>query len=227
MTEEDDCEVIELNQKTDLLSIHAECPFCGAKHHGVPYVHIPCSSCGSVYRTDFNQDIYTKKAKQIASAISYKDKIKIRAVENYENEVTTARQHFIKQGCWTVSGIVRSMEEHRKCFDCGICLNCLTCKGCGKAFTRDKNKRKQICPTCKSSQFVKTRINKILINEKNRDIMLCPHCKSDNIRLTRTTNKTKCHLCGSKNLSEKKIDIIFEFTVERKEAYKIKNLPKS
>jgi len=222
---EEEYETIEFNQKTDLLALKTKCPHCGSLHHGVPYALVSCNTCGITYRTEFNMDILDKKSKRILEIISFKDGLNITATEEYATQLTYARQLYIEQGCYNVSEIERTTEESRKCFNCGVCLNCFTCKQCGKTFTPDRNRRKRMCPTCKSTSFVKTFIKGILISKENRDIMLCPHCKSDNIRLTRTKGE-KCHICGSTNLSEVKIDIIYKNVITRKDAYRRNNLGK-
>src|SRR3990167_7825673 len=163
--------VFELNQKTDLISTECQCPNCGNKYlFGVPYVNVPCKKCGITFRTDFNQDIYTKKARQLLSVISFKNSLSIKADGKYEGSLIHIRQHFMEQHCWDISEIVRGEEEYRRCHSCGVCLNCFTCKKCGKAFHPDTNKRKQTCPTCKSSNFVNTYFKQVLANEKNSDI---------------------------------------------------------
>ena len=175
----DKYEIFELNQKSDLLAVNCECPQCGDRYmHGVPYAQVPCNKCGVTYRTDFKQDIYTKKARQMLSKISYANGLVIRADEKYEDSLIYARQHFIEQHCWEVSGISRHTKEHKRCLSCGVCFNCYTCKNCGKPFQKDINRRKQSCPQCKNDKFVKSYFKEILINEKNKDIKLCPFCKS-------------------------------------------------
>lgn len=223
---EDGFEVIEFNEKTDLMAVDAKCPRCSSKYlYGSPYVQIPCHKCGITYKTDFKQDIYTKKARQINSTISYVDKLILRATEKYESSFITTRQHYIEQGCWNVSEIKRATEEYKRCTRCGVCISCYTCR-CGKNFKHDTNRRQQMCPDCKSTDFVKTYFKEVFTNEENKEIRLCPHCKSENIRMTRTRNKDKCHLCKSDKLSNKRTNIKFECTIERKKAYRIENLKK-
>lgn len=225
MDKNNESEILELNQKSDLMAVICKCPSCGDKYiHGVPYVHVPCRKCGITYRTDFEQDIYTKKARQMLSKISYKNSLIIRSDEKYESSLIHIRQHFIEQHCWDVSGITRTREEYKRCTKCGICLDCYTCKNCGKSFERDKNRRKQRCPHCKSDTFIKTYFKEVMMSEKNQDIKLCPHCKSDRIKMSRTRNKSKCHICSSKKLTETKINIIFEVKIERKKAYRRENV---
>ena len=93
-------------------------------------------------------------------------------------------------------------------------------------FEPNPNRRKQVCPKCKSSSFTKTYFKKVLSSKENREIRLCPHCKSDRIKMTRTENKTKCHLCGGA-LTEPSSIIVYEFTVMRKKAYRRENEPRS
>lgn len=221
----DKLDVLELNQKSDLMAMSCKCPQCGKKYpYGVAYVKVPCTYCGITYKSDFNQDIYTKKARHLLSMLSYKNGLIIKANERYESSLTHIRQHFIEQHCWTVSDIERSNEEYKRCLSCGVCFDCFTCKDCGKAFQRDKNRRKQKCPTCKSSKFVKTYFTQVDVNPKNKEIRKCPHCKSDNIRMTRTRNKTKCHNCNSRKLTDKKTNVVFQITIERKKAYRRENV---
>lgn len=220
-----DLETLELNEKSNLIAVDCKCPNCGDKYlHGVPYVIVPCKKCGSTYKTDFNQDIYTKKARQLLSKLSYKNGIIIKATNKYEGAIIHIRQHFIEQHCWEVSEITKSTEEYRRCLCCGVCLNCYTCKIDGTTFERDRNRRKQQCPKCKKSNFVKTYFKMAKCSDENKEIVLCPHCGSDNIRMTRTKNKTQCHSCTSKKLSEKKTNTVYEIIIERKKAYRRENI---
>ena len=221
---DEELDILELNQKSDLLAVGCKCPQCGDKYlHGVPYVQVPCNKCGITYRTDFEQDIYTKKARQLLSKISFKNGVIIRADDKYESAIVNIRQHFIEQACWDVSEIERNNEEYKRCLQCGICFDCYTCKSCGLPFKKDKNKRKQTCPKCKSNKFVKTYFDKVTMS-KNKEIKLCPHCNSDIVRMTRTKNKTKCHICSSRKLTDKRTNIIFQVTIKRKKAYKRENV---
>lgn len=213
-------DIFELNQKSDLLAANCQCPQCGNKYlFGVSYAQVPCKKCGITFRTNFEQDIYTKKARQLLSKIAFKDSLLVRADERYESSLIHIRQHFLEMHCWDVTGIERKDEEYKKCLSCGVCLNCYTCKSCGKAFQHDINKRKQTCPLCKTNNFIKTYFKEVKTNEKNKDIRLCPHCNSDKIRMTRTKNKKKCHLCNSGKLTEQKIDVKYSFVISRKKAY--------
>lgn len=221
----EDAEIFELNEKSDLLAANCQCPQCGNKYlFGVPYVQVPCKRCGITFRTDFEQDIYTKKARQLLSKISFKNSLAIKADERYESSLIHIRQHFIEMHCWDVSGIDRKNEEYKRCLACGICLNCYTCKDCGKAFQHDQNKRKQTCPTCRTNNFVKTYFKEVNVNAKNKEIRMCPHCNSDKIRMTRTKNKIKCHACNSRKLTEQKVNVNYYFTVSRKKAYRRENV---
>ena len=221
--EDEKVATLELNEKTDLLATEVKCPTCGAGKEymtGVPYVNVSCRKCNTKYRTDFKQDIYTKKARQLNGKISWKDKLIIRASEKYEKEINHIRADFIRMKCWDVSELRREEEEYRYC-QCGVCLSCLTCKKCGKTFERDPNKRKYTCPHCRSTSFVKTYFKEVFSSEENPYIRLCPHCNSDRIRLTRSKYKSKCHICGSKKLSDTKINIVFILEINRKVGYKI------
>ena len=225
MKKEEDAGIFKFSQKTDLISANCQCPQCGNKYlFGVPYVNIPCKKCGITFRTDFAQDIYTKKARQLLSILSFKNSLTIKADAEYEDSLIYVRQHFIEQHCWDITEIQNSEEEYRRCLSCGVCFNCYTCKDCGKAFQHDINKRKQVCPTCKTNNFVKTYFKEVHVNDKNKDIKLCPHCNSDKIRMTRTENKTKCHACNSNKLTEKKTKNTYRFTVSRKKAYRRENV---
>ena len=42
--------------------------------------------------------------------------------------------------------------------------------------------------------------------------------------MTMTKNLSKCHLCNSRKLTEKKVNIVFEVTIERKKAYRRENV---
>ena len=219
MTEEKLIE-IKLNDKTDLLAVRTECPRCGDKYlYGVPYVSVPCKKCGILYKTDFKQDIYTKKARQLEDKKSEGDGIIIKATAPYKQQLIHIMYNHLEQKCWNVSEIKNSTESYKRCLNCGICMDCFTCKECGNQFEKDKKRRKQECPNCKSSDFTKTYFKKAKVKE-NKVTRICPECDSENIRLTRTTNKSKCHLCGCKNLSESKTDVMYELTIKRKKAYR-------
>lgn len=222
---EEEPEILELNRRSDLLAVDCRCTVCGDRYvHGVPYVNVPCGKCGNTFRTDFEQDIYTKKARQLLSKLSFRNSLIIKAEEKYESSLIHMRQHFIEQHCWDISEIKRIVEEYKRCLQCGVCFNCYTCKNCGKAFEKDKNKRKQICPHCRNDNFVKTYFKEVMVSDKNKDIKLCPYCKSDNIKMSRTVNKSKCHICGSRKLTDKKVNTIFEFRIDRKKAYRRENV---
>lgn len=221
--EDDDMDLLELNQKTDLMAVQFQCPQCGDKYvHGIPYVQVPCGRCGITYKTDFVQDIYTKKARQLLSKISFKNGVIIRADEKYESSLIHIRQHFIEMHCWDISNIQRHNEEYSLCQKCGICFNCYTCEECNEPFQKNVNRRKQVCPKCKSDKFKKTHFKEVIKNSKGDK--MCPHCKLDKIRMTRTHNKKTCHVCGSDKLTDAKKNIIFEFTIKRKKAYRRENV---
>lgn len=211
---------IELNEKTDKLAVEVQCPVEGNKYMiRVPYVIASCKKCGTSFRTDFKQSIYTKIARRLISELAYKNEVHIKASEKYEGDIIHIKEHFEKHNCWDVSKVTESIDEHKRCLKCGVCHNCFTCKNCGKPFERDVNRRKQKCPSCKKSEFKKTYFKEVLVKE-DKYIKLCPHCKSDNITMTRTTNKTKCHLCGTTKLSETKSQREFHLIIKRKGGYK-------
>jgi len=218
---EDDLLIIDLNEKTDLLSINLECPICSEKYYyGVPYVSVPCNKCGQTYKTDLKQSIYDKFAKRIIAGLSYHEGVMLRATERYETDINLIEKHFKLQCCWEIEEMEKTEEQYRFCDNCGVCLNCFTCKNCGKTFERDINRRKQHCPHCKSESFTKTRFTNPFQNEKNKHIRLCPHCKSDRIKMTVTKNKTKCHECNSEKLSEPRINVLYILKIKRKKAYR-------
>lgn len=218
MTEED-LEIIDLNEKTDLTAVKTKCPQCGNEYfYGVPYVNVACNVCGITYRTDFRQDIFTKKARFIEDRKTEKNGIIFKATEEFKPALIHIRYNHLEQKCWDVSEIGQEKEEIRFCFSCGICLNCLTCKSCGVKFERDINRKKQKCPECHKSDFARTYFKDAKIKE-GQNKRVCPECGSENIKLTLTKGKDACHRCGSKNLSEKKINNIYTLTVTRKKGY--------
>ena len=220
---EDNIELLELNQKSDLLAVQCQCPIDGDKYiHGVPYVMVPCGKCSNTFRTDFAQDIYTKKARHLIQKLAYSNGVIVRAEEKYESSLTHMRQHFIEMHCWDVSEIQKSNEEYSICQSCGICFNCYECTSCTEHFQRNINRRKQACPKCKSDTFNKSKFKEVMTND--RKVRLCPYCKSEKIKMTRTRNKTMCHICNSKNLTDKKTNIIYEFRIDRKKAYRRENV---
>lgn len=216
---QENLKLIELNEKTDLLAIRTKCPQCGDKYlYGVPFAKVSCR-CGLTYMTDFNQDIYTKKSRYIEDKKEEMDGVIIRATESYKPELIHIRYNHLGQKCWDVSDIKQSTESYKRCLKCGTCMDCYTCKKCGTSFERNKKLRKQKCPSCNKSDFSRTHFKEAKTKDK-QVTRICPECGSENIRLTRTTNKTKCHLCGSKNLSDSKIDVFYELTIKRKKAYR-------
>lgn len=218
--------MLELSEKSDLMAIECQCPSCRSRYvKGVPYVEVPCDKCGITYKTDFTMDIYTKKARQMIRMLSYANSLKVRSTEEYEGALTNIRHHFLEQNCWDVSEISHHKEEYRRCTQCGICTNCYTCKNDGTTFEPNPNRRKQTCPKCKGSSFVRTHFRKVLASDKNREIKLCPYCKSDKVKMTRTKNTKHCHICKGP-LSNPVNSNIFEFTVSRKRAYRREMVPK-
>lgn len=217
---EENIEVIDLNEKTDLLATEVKCPICGDKYiYGVPYVSVPCKKCGQTYRTDFKQDIYTKKARYIGDKMAEKiDGVMLRATEEYKSALIHIRYNHIEQKCWDVSKIEQSQEQIRHCLKCGTCMNCFICNRCGATFERDKFRRKQACPSCHKSDLRRTFFKNT--EEKSKNIRICPHCKSENIKLTLTKNKTKCHVCGSKKLTDMKINNIYALIIRKKKGYR-------
>ena len=212
-------ETIHLNQKTDLIAAKVKCPVDGDEYlYGVPYVTVPCKKCGTTYKTDFKQDIYTKKARQIEDKLAEGDGIKLIATGEYKSSLIHIRYNYTEQRCWDVSEIKTYKEEFRYCKDCGFCNNCLTCKDCNEQFEIDTKHRKQKCPKCKSHNLTRTYFKETK-DSKNNKFKLCPVCKSHKVNLTRTINKTKCHKCDSKNLSDTKINVIHELVILRKKAY--------
>jgi DNA-directed RNA polymerase subunit RPC12/RpoP len=221
MNKKEKVAILELSKKTDLLATKVECPYDGSKYiYGFPYVYVTCGKCGQTHREDFKQDIYTRKARYLLTLVAYNDKVIVRAEETYKAQFNDIRQDFIEQYCYDVSDVEDYNVEYRKCLSCGICLNCFTCKNCGKTFENDKNKRKQTCPHCRANNFVRTYFKKVIVSEDNREIKLCPFCKSSKIRMTKVKNKTKCHLCKTRKLTEKRIELWFQTTIERKKGYR-------
>ena len=214
--------VIDLNEKTDLMSVRTKCPTCGHEYlYGVPYVTVPCSKCGISYRTDFKQDIYTKKARFIEDKKTERNEIIFKATEAYKSALIHIRYNHMEQKCWDVSEIEEQKEEFKHCYKCGVCLNCFFCKDCNTHFKRNQNRRKQECPNCHSTNLTRTYFKdaKESKSKESMKIRLCPECGSEHIKLTLTKNKSKCHLCGSKTLSPTKVNCIYVLTVKRKGAY--------
>jgi len=217
--------IIEFSKKFDKFPTDTQCPICGRKYKfHISYVQVPCDKCGTTYRTDFNLDIYSKKAKQIMQKFAWNDKVTFKADESYEAELLQVKRHYEMHGCYEVSDITKTIEQQRRCKRCGICQECFTCSKCGKTFKKDRNKRKQTCPHCKSNDYVHSYFKEVLEFEDNKNIKLCPHCKSPNIVMTQSKLSTKCHLCGSKSLAEPIIKTVFWLTVERKQPYKRERL---
>lgn len=215
MTEEN-LETIELNEKTDSIAIKTKCPQCGDEYfYGVPYVNVPCKKCGITYRTDFKQDIYTKKARYMEDKKTEKNGIVLKVTEQYKPALLHIMYNHVEQKCWDVSEITQTKEEFRYCYQCGYCMDCYTCE-CGNSFKKDKTKRKQKCPICNSTNFKRTYFKEA---KKSGNMIACPKCSSDKVKLTRTNNKNKCHLCGSEHLSPAHIDNVYTVTIKRKKGY--------
>lgn len=218
-----DIVVMELDKKSDLLSLKCECPGCGSKYiRGVPYAHVSCKKCGLNYRTKFDQSLFMKKATQIISAISFHNGVTIKMPSIYEQDIIQIQKLFQLQGCWEVSEITDSIKHYARCKHCGTCMNCYTCKKCWTTFTRDPNKRKTRCPKCSSDSFAKTYFKEAIASD-NKAIRLCPYCKSDDIKMTLVKGKT-CPHCKRKDLMAEKALTIHEITIERKKAYRRENL---
>lgn len=217
--------IIDLNEKTDLISTEVECPECGDKFRkGVPWVTIPCGNCGSSFKTDFKWSLYGKKALKINQTLSRNNGTNFRATEKYEQDIVQIKYHFDKFRSWDVTDIWTEDEVYRFCMNCGICHNCYTCKSCGHAFTKDPNLRRPRCPKCKNAMSIRTYFTEPITSEKNEYIKLCPHCKSDKLSFTLVTQKKNCHKCKSTNLSEQKNRVIYWLTVERKKSYMRENV---
>jgi len=216
--------IIEFSDKTNKLTADSTCPnsSCGKKYSAhVAYVQIPCRNCGVTFKTDFTQRILTKKAIDILKAQAFANVIIIKASEKFESDLRFAKDLFTLQKTYQISDITRKITEYRRCTKCATCLNCFTCKRCGKTFEKDKHKKKMRCPHCSHNKYVNSYIKEIICSKENENIKLCTHCKSDNIILTRSKTKSKCHICGSKKLSEKRAETILQLTIKRKGAYKI------
>ena len=162
---EDDLPTLYLNEKFDNLQAdNLKCPVCGDKYmKHVPYVSVGCQKCGTKFTTDFSQDIYTKKARNINSVLAYYNGLIIKASEKFEGDVTHIKEHFTRFNNWDVGEIEHENEEHRRCSSCGMCKQCFTCKSCGKQFGRDENRRRQKCPHCNSKIFYKPRTHVVKI----------------------------------------------------------------
>jgi len=211
--------LLELNEKNDMLAVNVVCPVEGNKYMThTRYVIVSCAKCGTSFRTDFDQSIYDKVAKKLNSLLAYNNKVIILATEKYEPDITHIKEHYTQMKCWRVSDLTPTMDEHKRCLKCGICRNCFTCTSCGQTFLPNKNRRKQQCPHCKSNQFTHTYLKEV--NEEGKT-KICPHCKSDDIVMTRTTNKTKCHKCGTTKLSETKSRRAFSLEIKRHPGYEI------
>lgn len=214
-TVEDELEIFHFNERYDKLELlDLKCPICGKKHMAeLSYVNVSCKSCGNRFMTDFSQGIYTKKARELDSWKANKNGFKIRATEPFEEDLIYFKDNHIKMKCWDITDDGETVEEHKRCKECGVCLNCFTCKSCGKTFEKIDNRRRVKCPHCKSHNFTKTYFKKVSAERT------CPECSSHKIMMTRTESKTKCHLCGSKNLSEPIRERVFWLTIMRKKGY--------
>ena len=214
--------ILYLNEKTDLLACEIKCPHDSHKYYsGVHYVTSTCNKCGLTFKHEFNQDIYTKKARQLNKLLKWNNKVTIIASEKYEGILCEIRDDFIEFDNWAVSEITQAIEEVRVCKQCGVCQDCFTCKKCGTAFTKNSNRRKQFCPKCKSTEFVQTYIKEAKHTD-NEHISICPHCNSTNIKFTRTSEKDKCPKCGSTQLSNPYTNVLYSLIIQRKKGYELK-----
>lgn len=209
--------IIDLNEKTDLLAGEAECPCCGHKYYyGVQSVEHHCNKCNTKYKTEFRQDIYTKKARWILFQLRKNNTIKFKVSEKYSEVLDHIAADFHGQRCYDVGDITETKETFRYCEECGVCLNCFKCNKCNKQFELT-SKSKHRCPSCKSTEidrpFIKT--------EKNsKGKRICPLCKSDKIKLT-ITKKDACERCKGKKLSNEKYQLVYWLTINRKGGYKL------
>ena len=214
MTEEKKA-LVDLNKQTDILSTRIECPICGQEYfYGVPYANVRCKKCGP-YRTDFKQDIYTKKARQINFLWKHNNEITFKADRDYADVLDHIKEDFTSMRCWNVSDITQKHEAYRVCKKCATCYNCYTCIKCGKIF-EVKIRSKPRCPDCKSFEFKRTYIKQKEIDENKKDF--CPHCKSKKIKPT-INEKEKCHKCGSDTIEKNKT--YYYLTINRKGGYVI------
>lgn len=211
-------ETIEFNEKTDTIPVNVECPNCGDHYTtGTHYVNVSCNKCGARYRSDFKMDIYSKKARFINLKFGFNNQINFKATEKYIGALTQVKEDFIKQNCWDITDIEQAEETYRYCTRCGVCFSCFACKKCGLTFSRDENRRRLICPHCRSDSFTKTNFTEAIFTEGEHK-RKCPHCKSDNIKMT-LTKKEVCEKCGSDKLTETRRNTIYIFTIKRKKAY--------
>lgn len=213
-----DYPIIELNEATDKLCADVKCPECGNKYmYHVAYVNVSCGRCLTKYKTTFKQDIYRKKARDIIAGLAYNPGINIRAIGvDYEPAIINIEKHFKLLKSYNLSDIEHSVDSHKRCNKCGICHSCFTCKDCDKSFTKSPNKKTQVCPHCHSKNVNWTYVKEIVNNGNTK---LCPNCKSGNVIMTRTKNKTKCHICATKDLSEPIEQPVFILTIEKKLGY--------
>lgn len=217
---------IEFTDKTNkLIADSIICPnsSCTGKHFSahVSYVQIPCRKCGMTFKTDFNQKILTKKSIDILKAQAFADTIIFKVDEKFESDLRFTKDLFQMMKSYQVSELKRTFNEYRRCTKCATCLNCFTCKQCGKSFEKEKHKKKMRCPHCNHNKYVNTYVKEIICSKENENIKLCSHCKSDKIIMTRSKTKSKCHICSSKKLSEKRSEVKLELTIKRKGAYKL------
>lgn len=220
MTKNSEYPLLDLNAKYDMFILSSVCPKCGDKKaKTTPLADVGCKSCGNKYKTEFKQSIYTKVARSMNSYLAYNNGLIIRGAEKYESEIVNMKEHFTAMNNWDVSKIKEYYEYHKRCRECGICLSCLTCKECGKAFKKKNNVRIQKC-SCGSTKSINSYFKEVLGSKQNYMMRLCPHCKSDKVIMTRTTDLTKCSICGSKELSNKKSERKFELVIEKKKGYR-------
>jgi len=223
MANKDKTTTIIFNENMDkLIAEELSCPKCRIKYaKRLPYVNVACNNCGLTYTTDFKQRIFTKKASDILKANAWCNTIHYEVSEKFEADLLYVKDLHEMMKSYKIGEIKRKTEEYRRCKKCATCLNCFTCKKCGKTFEKDLNRKKQVCPHCNGKSYVNTYVKEIICSEKNENIKLCSHCNSDKIVLTRSKTKSKCHICGSKKLSEKRSETTLYLTIKRKGAYNL------
>lgn len=213
--------MLDLSERYNKLAVEVKCPTCDKKFvTRTSYVKVSCNRCGSSFNTDFQQNLYHKYIGKVLSTIGHEGGIIIKNIpEKFYGDILYFEKVFKMQKSYDVSEITKKTETLRRCLKCGICNNCLTCKSCTKTFEKNQNRRKQVCPDCGSNETIPTYFKEAFIPTDNKELKQCPHCHSPNIVLTLSNTKSKCHLCGSKQLSEPKTDNIYSITIKKKQGY--------
>jgi len=205
-----------MRRRNNLFSLDLECPFCSDKYvYGVPYVHVPCKKCGSTYKTEFKQSMYTKIAGRLQTQLAWFDRVNMESDEDFYSDIATIEKNYKLMKNWDVGDVSNCQEDLRYCESCGTCHDCFTCRDCRASFKPNKNMRKQRCPECGSKEFMKTYFDKI--EEKGK----CPRCKSTKIKMTLSRLKTQCHRCKGKKLSRPIRKCIYKLTITRKKSYMV------